>query len=89
MAVVLIVVVGVLGVMLLRRHRRWVLERGPRGTGRRRRLPKDPWFESARRLGTGAKPPGSDDDTVDLDPDDIEPGDIEGQDDKGDGGDKP
>jgi hypothetical protein len=88
--IVAILGVGLVSVLLIRRHRRRLssLEIARR----KKRPPPDPWFESGRRVpdptGPGPKsriivlpgPDASDDDTVDIDPEDLEEGDIEGDD---------
>ncbi|GEM_PF-2012868 len=86
MAIILIVVVGVLSVLLLRRHRARIAAGSSVRNRRRRPPPPDPWFESGRRIspgGLGGLLPGSEDDTVDIDPDDLSPHDIEGGNDDG------
>jgi hypothetical protein len=93
-SLVAILGVGVVSIVLIRRHRRKLA--GGHAPRRRRRPPPDPWFESGRRsppphppqepAGPGPKSrmfllpgsDGSDDDTVDLDPEDLNEGDVEG-----------
>lgn len=86
-AVVAILGIGLVSVLLIRRHRRRLA--GIEGGRKKRRPPPDPWFESGRRVpepeGPGPKSriirlPGSDDDTVDIDPEDLEADDVEGDD---------
>ncbi len=89
-SVVGILAIGLVSIMLIRRHRRRLAGAGGGGGGRKkRRPPPDPWFESGRRVpdpgGPGPKSriirlPGSDDDTVDIDPEDLDADDVEGED---------
>lgn len=91
MGMTLIVVVGVLSLVLIRRHRGRLAAASKKDRNRRPPPPADPWFESGRRVGPGGAGGGpgngwndggrgSDDDTVDLDPDEIGPADVEGDD---------
>lgn len=72
-AILLIITVGACALVLLSRYRRRVLAR----TAPRKSKPPvpDPWHEAGRRAQPGPDPslPGSDDDTVDIDPDQPRP----------------
>ena len=97
-SIVTIIAVGMVAMMLIRRHRRRL--QGQYANKRKRRPPADPWFEAARRVPEpegGPKsrviqlpgrepirPAGSDDDTVDIDPDELDQHDVEGEDDEDD-----